>query len=320
MTELYETVTKAHKHKEAKLHEMKVKEEKDKRGQLKDVQLKFVDYFTKMVESKIREVSENPKYVKTFVDVLQFSLPPKKSEEQIVDFEGYLLIELMEGPEECNYTEHFKASDTEPTIDLLRKACAPLSVHYGYYYKFGNVIQVRWDDVVPGWALSEPAQFELKKAASLKNKQNPRNQNNRSKWQNKPTIGLKNPFDMMRQMYTMSDGPRPNRYNTNNPTRNANNQNYVNNTNNTNNPNYNNNYSNRTSYNNRNNYNNRNSNGNNNRYNNGNNYNNQVRQRAPMNRKYSRGPVSVDKLNNTPTVDIIADISTEVETIYEVVE
>lgn len=213
MKELYETVVQAHKDKELKQNEIKLKEESERRDQLKEVQQKFIEHFKQLVVEKINTVKEDPKYLKKYIDVLQFKLPPKKNEDDNVDFEGHLLIELMEGPKDCNYVDHFKASDTEPTINLLRDACAPLKVHYGYYYKFGNVIQIRWDDVVPGWALSEPEHFESKKAASRKNKQGPRNTNGRSQRYNKNGNNLKNPFEMMRKM--QGNGPRLRRFQKN---------------------------------------------------------------------------------------------------------
>lgn len=221
MKELYETVVQAHKDKELKQHEIKQKEESERRDELKEVQQKFVEHFKTLVVEKINKVKEDPKYLKKYIDVLQFKLPPKKNEDDNVDFGGHLLIELMEGPKECNYVDHFKASNTEPTINMLRDACEPLKVHYGYYYKFGNVIQIRWDDIVPGWALSEPEHFESKKAASRKNRQGPRNNvrsrrynndNNNENNYNRERNNLKNPFEMMRKMQGTGPGTRPIRF------------------------------------------------------------------------------------------------------------
>jgi hypothetical protein len=203
MKELFETVTKAHQDKEAKYNELKKKEEEERRGQFKDVQHEFVEHITKLAEEKVKEVSADATYLKKHVDVFQFSLPPKRHETQNVEFKGHLCIELMEGSRESGYEEYFQSLNTVPTIDLLKKAFAPLNIHYGYYYKFGNVIQVRWDDITPRWALSNPEQFEAKKAASRQSKHNVKRTNNRRNWQNQPVVNLKNPFQMMYNMHGM---------------------------------------------------------------------------------------------------------------------
>jgi hypothetical protein len=203
MEELYATVTKAQEAKEAKYNEIKKKEKEERLGQFKDVQKEFVEHITKLAEQKIKEVSADSTYLKKYVDIFQFSLPPKKTETQTVEFNGHLCIELMEGSKDSGYEDYFNSLNTVPTIDFLKKAFAPLNIHYGYYYKFGNVIQVRWDDITPRWALSKPEQFEAKKAASRKGKQGVRRINNKKNWQNQPAVNLKNPFDMMYRMHGM---------------------------------------------------------------------------------------------------------------------
>ena len=227
MKELFATVTKAHEDKEAKYHELKKKEEEERRGQFKDVQQEFVEHITKLAEEKIKEVSADPTYLKKHVDVYQFSLPPRKNETQNVEFKGHLCIELMEGSKDSGYEEYFKSLNTLPTIDLLKAAFAPLNIHYGYYYKFGNVIQVRWDDITPRWALSKPEQFEAKKAASHKSKHGVRRTNNRKNLQNQSMINLKNPFEMMYRMHGMQQRHSGRRFVNNRSGRNNNNNNQV---------------------------------------------------------------------------------------------
>lgn len=262
MEELHKTLVQAQEEKEARLNESKVEAENKKRKELKNVQEKFVEHFVQLVEEKAKEIIQDKDYSKKYVDVLTFSLPSKDTENKNVDFEGHLLIELMEGPKDCNYLEHFQASGTEPTIELLKKACAPLNVHYGYYYKVGNVIQIRWDSNVPGWALSEPEHFESKKAASRKNRQDRLNHRNSKGRSNHPKSenGLKNPFEMADRIQGLYR-PRANKH-----------------------------FNNNTRYNNGGRY-------NNGRHNNTR-FNNQVRQKGSNNRQYSRRP-RVNKHNTS---------------------
>lgn len=172
MKELYETVTKAHQNKEAKYNEDKKQQDEERRNQFKTIQQEFVNHIIKLAEEKIQLVSNDPNYLKTFVDVFRFSLPPKKTEDQNVEFKGHLYITIMEGPKDADYLEYFKSLNTEPTIDLLRKAFMPLKIHYGFLPKFGNVIQVRWDkgeEVIPQWSLINSSDFDQKKLKSHNN-------------------------------------------------------------------------------------------------------------------------------------------------------
>lgn len=233
MKELYEKVLQAQESKEAKYQESKSKESEVLRSKFKDDQKEFVKFITELAEKRVTEVSEDADYRKKFVDVFTFSLPPRRNENQNVKFKDHLLIELMEGSESSGYSDYFKSLDTVPTLDLLREAFAPLQIHYGYYRRFGNIIQVRWDDNVPGWALSDPKQFEEKKAVSRRNKLNksgngPRSNANRSnvnrsngnrsngnrKWQPQNNVAnMKNPFQLMHEFYGQGNR-RP--YNNNN--------------------------------------------------------------------------------------------------------
>jgi hypothetical protein len=339
MEELHKTLIQAQEEKEARLNESKVIAENKRREELKDVQQKFINHFVKLVEDKATEIIQDRDYSKKYVDVLTFSLPPKDTNKHNVDFEGHLLIELMEGPKDCNYLEHFEASGTEPTIELLKKACAPLKVHYGYYYKVGNVIQIRWDANVPGWALSEPEHFESKKAASRKNKQDRQNQRNHKGRSNpnpnhlKSEVGLKNPFEMADRIQGLYR-PRPNKPFNNN-------ERYNNNERFQHGQRFNNNqrYNNSERYNNNEMYNNTERNNNTERYNNGGRYNNgrhnntrfnnQVRQKGPNNRQYSRRPrapkpdaledhPSLAEVITTPTEHVEAP--NEVQTTYDETE
>jgi hypothetical protein len=225
MKELYETVTKAHQDKEAKYIEHKKQKEQEKRSEFKDVQHKFVEHVTSLAEKKIVEVANDPTYLKKFVDVFQFKLPSKANNpDDNVEFEGQLLITIMEGPKDSKYLEYFESLNTEPTIELLRKAFKPLDVHYGYLPKFGNVIQVRWDngEVVPQWSLIDVKDFEQKKSKSQNNNgkhPNNRNNNRRKNFKTRnvnTTETMLNAFDMVRQMNMMT--PRKMVYRNNNNT------------------------------------------------------------------------------------------------------
>jgi hypothetical protein len=223
MKELYDTVRQAQESKEAKYQELKTKEDEHRRGQFKEVQKEFVEYITSLAEKRVTEVSQDPQYLKQFVDVFTFSLPPKRQDNQHVEFKGHLLIELMEGSEDTGYEEYFKSLDTVPTIDLLREAFAPLNIIYGYYRRFGNVLQVRWDKNEPKWALSQPQQFEEKKAASRRNKstvnnigrrwQNQQHQQQHQQHQQPQQHYMKNPFQLVHEMNTGQQQHNRNRYN-----------------------------------------------------------------------------------------------------------
>lgn len=214
MKELYETVTKAHQNKEAKHNEDKKQKEEEKRSEFKDVQHKFVEHVTSLAEKKVIEVANDPNYLKKFVDVFQFKLPSKaNTPDDIVEFEGHLLITIMEGPKDSKYREYFESLNTDPTINLLREAFKPLDVHYGYLPKFGNVIQVRWDKgaVVPQWSLIDDKDFEQKKIKSQNNnsgnRTNNRNNNRRKNFKTRNinnTETMLNAFDMVRQMNMMT--------------------------------------------------------------------------------------------------------------------
>lgn len=179
MKEKFELATKAHEAKQAKITELKNQDSENAKAEFKEIQTQFVK---KMVEDGLQLVDEaiaDQSHKKPFVDILRFSLPPKRENGNEVEFNGRLYIELMEGAENEGYEDYFQSANTQPTLELLRKEFAPFNIHYGYFRSYGNVIQVRWDDTVPKWALTEAKQFEDKKAVSRNRKQEQRRRNNR---------------------------------------------------------------------------------------------------------------------------------------------
>lgn len=178
MSELYDNARKSYESKQAKIEEMKQNHTEDsdenraeRRQKFKTVQSEFVKYLTQVGTELVQKCLNDVEYTKSFIDVLKFNPPPKRNESQNVYFQDLLLIELMEGPQSLGYEAFFKELGTDTTLSMLQESFKPFKVYYGYFPRFGgNIIQVRWDDTVPGWALDNAQRFEKKKAMSRKNR------------------------------------------------------------------------------------------------------------------------------------------------------
>lgn len=184
MKDCYEAASKAQNAKQSRLEQEEEHASEQSKGEFKAIQEKFVDWLVEKGRKDIDETCANDNHRGAFVDVLRFGLPPKKPNDIEVEFEGKLIIELMEGSENSDYETYFKERDTRPTKELLDERFAPFPVFYGFLRRFGNVVQVRWDDVVPGWALNTAEDFDKKKDVS-RSKRQQRNERRRNEPNNK---------------------------------------------------------------------------------------------------------------------------------------
>lgn len=160
----------------------KRKEEMTQRfSTFKDAQAKFVANVVSNGQTLVNEVINSETNYRSFVDIFIFDLPPGKHDNANVKLENnWLYIELMEGTKRMPYSEFWTAVDTQSTLSMLQTAFAPFKVYYGYFRKLGNVIQVRWDDKVPRWALQTEEEFNNKKNSNsvYRKKYNNDNRNN----------------------------------------------------------------------------------------------------------------------------------------------
>lgn len=143
----------------------KRKEEMNQRfSTFKDAQAKFVSDVVANGQKLVNDVINSETNHRSFVDIFIFDLPPKRRDTVEVKLDdNWLYIELMEGTKRMPYSEFWNAVGCVPTLSMLQTAFAPFKVYYGYFRKLGNVIQVRWDDKVPRWALCTDEEFSNKK-------------------------------------------------------------------------------------------------------------------------------------------------------------
>ncbi len=176
MTELYANARKAFESKQVKSSDNsqpKVEDteeaKNERRLKFKTTQAEFVKHVVQLSENLVK--NRDADYSKSFMDVYKFSPPPSRHDSQNVYFQNVLVIELMEGSQTVGYEQFFKDMETSPTLSMLKDALKPFNVFYGYFPRFGgNIVQVRWDDTKPRWALDATEDFDRKKAMSRKNR------------------------------------------------------------------------------------------------------------------------------------------------------
>ena len=102
------------------------------------------DYPTK-VDAKHK--SNNPRNVFFNPETCQFQSTPDKG--------LYSTVHLLNGNGKTPLQKYFGVRKVEPVLNRLEKELAPFKLYHGFPNpKAGNVIQVRWDDVVPRWAVA----------------------------------------------------------------------------------------------------------------------------------------------------------------------